>query len=882
MPKTPGARSISSGSLFASVLLLTCLVAGCGEDTRNADTEPAAAPLAAESSAAKSTAQVTHVDKAAFLPVTDGQLEVLSRLGTRLTSLPGEHEELTALVGAASDSIDRHSPLWPISVFMQAEWLRGAGQAADARRLYRSLAEWGVSQPYGDEWGGSSLSVFALWRWVQLMDQDDEMDRSEVDSAMRIDPLLRLDARLTTRVFQFSFLDSLPQIEEDLVRRLALLAETAGLDDRAHSLFLDYLSVRTAPLGAREQSLLDKIVANGWASRERLLAVSALRMDELRRYDEAAEIWRELLQSGDAHDRATAGLRLARYKARRFNRPRAEISEILDGVLLEAKDPALIQEAFYRRALLWYRIGSDRDVERFCTDMTTLLQRYPDGVLADDTLFRLARHAHNSYLAGDASACFGRDPFEEAMERYAALRSYPGDNDWLNSAYYQPAILAYSRGAPGDLDSAAKLLDDLNRLNPDGPLRRHAAFWRARILEDQGDGKAAARAFRSVVEDAPYDYHGLRAQMHLELGPEARSSLWPGPELRNRVAAKFRANPTLTSLPAHSAYHARLGAAIRSGLYRQVVEDRRQLVDRLPKKRLQEIAIDELDADRGAIAVIALLLSLRQDAAAAADKVSTSRNHLEVQSIVAREALDWPVVLALATGEVHHHHGTTDTRANPYYLSSVYFEAFETPFRDVSESRQVPAELLYGLSRRESLFDPAAISAAGALGLFQFIPSTFRALDRQWNLLEDTGSQSREEYLLDPANSADLGGRWLADELIRRQNCQLLKELDRPCTAANLNDASLVLAPSTTWFPDDLTPRQQRVLMLALMEHSAGFRNVRSWLDAWQQQARAEDFEFMLATANAAETRNLVRNVLTDASIAAALGFFAPTDREQQ
>ena len=94
------------------------------------------------------------------------------------------------------------------------------------------------------------------------------------------------------------------------------------------------------------------------------------------------------------------------------------------------------------------------------------------------------------------------------------------------------------------------------------------------------------------------------------------------------------------------------------------------------------------------------------------------------------------------------------------------------------------------------------------------------------------------------------------------------------CSTTNRNDGELVLVPRAEWFRDGMSPRQQRVLMLSLMEHSAGYTAVRSWLRQWKTQGRAEDFEYMLTMANAAETRILVRNVLTDATIAASIGLF--------
>ena len=104
----------------------------------------------------------------------------------------------------------------------------------------------------------------------------------------------------------------------------------------------------------------------------------------------------------------------------------------------------------------------------------------------------------------------------------------------------------------------------------------------------------------------------------------------------------------------------------------------------------------------------------------------------------------------------------------------------------------------------------------------------------------------------------------------------LLKELGHGCNATTRARPSLALVTTVDWFDGTATPRQQRVVLLALMEHSRGYRAVRDWLDRWNAQGRGEDFEYMIETAGAAETRVLVRGVVTDASIVSAIGLFDP------
>ncbi len=91
---------------------------------------------------------------------------------------------------------------------------------------------------------------------------------------------------------------------------------------------------------------------------------------------------------------------------------------------------------------------------------------------------------------------------------------------------------------------------------------------------------------------------------------------------------------------------------------------------------------------------------------------------------------------------------------------------FPTPYREQVQKtaridRLTPA-LIYGIIRRESVFDPAARSPSGALGLMQLMPATARDLSRRLGL-----SRPRERDLLDHRLNMRLGGAYLREMLER-------------------------------------------------------------------------------------------------------------------
>ena len=79
----------------------------------------------------------------------------------------------------------------------------------------------------------------------------------------------------------------------------------------------------------------------------------------------------------------------------------------------------------------------------------------------------------------------------------------------------------------------------------------------------------------------------------------------------------------------------------------------------------------------------------------------------------------------------------------------------------------VDVNLVKAITATESVFNPRAVSPAGAVGLMQIMPATARFLG-----LRDDGQQSVEEKLTDAATNARLGVRYLG-QLLRQFNGRL-------------------------------------------------------------------------------------------------------------
>jgi soluble lytic murein transglycosylase len=102
-------------------------------------------------------------------------------------------------------------------------------------------------------------------------------------------------------------------------------------------------------------------------------------------------------------------------------------------------------------------------------------------------------------------------------------------------------------------------------------------------------------------------------------------------------------------------------------------------------------------------------------------------------------------------------------------------------------------------------------------------------------LTKDADTGGAESFLLTPDANIGLGARWFADELLSKQNNNLL------------------------W---------------ALMAHNAGPGAVARWKKIWRRLGRLDDYDFMTETARFEETQGFTRRALTAYWLSAAMQMF--------
>ncbi len=108
--------------------------------------------------------------------------------------------------------------------------------------------------------------------------------------------------------------------------------------------------------------------------------------------------------------------------------------------------------------------------------------------------------------------------------------------------------------------------------------------------------------------------------------------------------------------------------------------------------------------------------------------------------------------------------GTPEEGAVPAEARRAFYPVAHAALVEAEAARAgVPASLLFGVIRQESVFTADVRSRAGALGLMQVMPATGRTLYRR-----ETGERGRPD-LRDPASNVRLGATYLRDLLAQFQ-----------------------------------------------------------------------------------------------------------------
>ena len=247
----------------------------------------------------------------------------------------------------------------------------------------------------------------------------------------------------------------------------------------------------------------------------------------------------------------------------------------------------------------------------------------------------------------------------------------------------------------GDFGSARRFFETLISEAPYGPLAPRALYWGARVLEERGRRREAAAEMAALEQRFPVDYYAFRARAWRGSDPAAEPAPLPAPGLDRRVG------------------HVR--GLVESGMTRRARRALRQL-----SKQTRAMG----PADLRALAEIARTAGAHESARV----LGRALERRFPDGIEAAEAL-----AALFP---------------PAYVRMLAIEA---------RAQRIDPDLPPALVRQESGFRARAVSAVGALGLMQLMPSTARGLLRE----ERRNTTVTTERILEPRTNVRLGVRYL-------------------------------------------------------------------------------------------------------------------------
>lgn len=752
-------------------------------------------------------------------PIPVQELMVIATQPEKLRSV--KVDELLGRLAA----LEKGSPLWSFGIFLTAEIIHQKGEAGKAAALYSKLLEWAASDPYKDGSGGSGLAVVGLWRLLrhQLKQGGTTAEyKKTLALAQRV-----LAGHLPMMMLKRSNVYSLPALRPELWLHMFMLAKSADETASAKNYAIEYLQTMTAPvMPPAVQQFIDEQKGSDDLWHGKAMLIWAHRLYRSKKYNQCHSLLASLTSHHTPAVRGGALLLYGRLLLRQGKPTQAATA------YLEAQqaftDPNDRAVAAYKHAFLIAKQRTGYDMAKLKQAVLDLSKTYPTSPESADALLTLGRMQKSRGMTSDA------------LSTFAVLRQLNhGDHDRQDSSHFIPALILYQQGGADNLRQARELLRALYDKRPWGPFWRRTLFWLGRISLELGETDKAERWFRIAIDKKPYDFVAIRSRMYLRKGLAARGLLAPGPETMAELTGAFQKSTIHAATADKGAHQAVVGQAVARGLYGHAVKVDVALRRSYPNQSIQMIKLADLDAT-GLMSGAVVLMALRQEVLLAANTSYSVANRLGISRLAA-SAGDWQIAMWLVHGLGMSQQVRASISKSRAFLPLAYPGRFISQIERAAAKHQVRPEALYAIVRRESSFYPAAVSPDGAMGLFQFMPTTFNAFDRKHRIMVNYGKQSAVELIMDTGTCLELGALWLAKELLASHGDNLL---------------------------------------YALLEHNAGGSRARRWKRHWEQQGRLGDVDYEITTIPYAETRLFVQGVFADVVLSKAAGWFNQASKD--
>ena len=369
-----------------------------------------------------------------------------------------------------------------------------------------------------------------------------------------------------------------------------------------------------------------------------------------------------------------------------------------------ARDPLLSAWALYHQGRCYWRLSGPEDAARMEDLLGEALNRakgLPDGV-------ELAGACRKLLLLSRME----RGRFQEALP---LARELAASGQESAEAREQAAWLTgLIRFALGDYPGADADLAAFSATYPDSEYATGAMYWLGRAKEAAGDRGLAGEALRRVLKRWPNGYYGMLAAARL-------AAIQPGAGAAGD--SETGAAACLASgdhpVPEEARPYFERAAVLEAGLLPELAEHELAfLAACMPKDPAVALHLARLASDLG--------------------------DHLAAVRAVSRA---FPDCLARGTRE---------------QLAPLRDIVYPNRFTDIITRNLagsgVDPNLLRGLIRQESFFDPEAVSGAGAVGVMQLMPATAKSQAEKYG-----EKNFKAESLRDPAVNIRFGIRYFLE-----------------------------------------------------------------------------------------------------------------------
>ncbi len=435
---------------------------------------------------------------------------------------------------------------------------------------------------------------------------------------------------------------------------------------------------------------------------------------DLHRNNAAMSLLDGVLRSTDLPDPLACNARLIYGEALRKERKHRKAIDVLTPVVQQCHSPEVRPQALY---LLGYS-QSVVDKEAAVATYDTLARDYPEHGYADDALF----------FEGWMLQRLGQ--MDTALARYEELaKRYPTGN-FASEALFRAFWLHQRRGEREAALASLRAVEQLPAAARTDEALWRARYWLSRVMETQNEVDGALAGYERIANERPATWYGMLARSRLAL-------LAPGRLVRAKPATELSVQPASMTVTEPSAepgvvWPLPVGPLARDPRFAAGVELIRL---GMPGAVHELLAVDQRALPEGPARLLFQTLQ-RTGRGWAARKVARSTLRQEASGPLSPESrpiweATWPL-------------------------------AFRSIIERQAKANRVDPDLLQGLIREESRFNPRARSSTGALGLAQLMPATAREVAASLKI----GSVG-EQTLLQPAENVRLGAAYLG-QLIKR------------------------------------------------------------------------------------------------------------------